>query len=206
MILFKDKLKTKLDVGKNGRYDWHVNPSTRPLVDPRLPDADVQKRQAIGAGRVLRNAPGPTRSPAATPRPRTRLLQRPPVQGPERQGHRQRQGDGERSRGQARLSDWDIKVFADSDGDGTSEGETKVLGSSARRDDERGGDDHRRTRVQAGQVRRPRRRTSRRSSHMTARSPSTRPRVRRSSRASRSGSSRAARRRAGRSRRPRRSS
>ncbi len=29
------------------------------------------------------------------------------------------------------ASDWDLKVFADSDGDGSSDGETKVLGSSA---------------------------------------------------------------------------
>ena len=29
------------------------------------------------------------------------------------------------------ATDWDMKVFADTDGDGTSEGETKVVGSSA---------------------------------------------------------------------------
>ncbi len=61
VILFKDKLKTKLDVGKSGRYDWHVNPSTRPLVDPRLPDVEkkpgkpsdpVEFNGAAGPGRA----------------------------------------------------------------------------------------------------------------------------------------------------------
>ena len=95
MILFKDKLKTKLDVGKSGSYDWHVNPSTRPLVDPRLPASERQAGQAVGPGRVHRRRRA-RRAPVRRRRDRgSRLLQRPPVQGQGRQGHRQRQGDGE---------------------------------------------------------------------------------------------------------------
>jgi len=67
VILFKDKLKTKLDVGKSGRYDWHVNPSTRPLVDPRQPTTEGQKGKPSEPVQFA-GAPGPSAIPCgATP-------------------------------------------------------------------------------------------------------------------------------------------
>ncbi len=157
VILFKDKLKTKLDVGKSGRYDWHVNPSTRPLVDPRLPD--IGRRSP--ASRPTRSSsparPGPTRSRAATPR----------LGGPELLTTTTRStvlgGQGiDNGKATVRITwpspatDWDMKVFSDTDGDGTSEGETKVFGSSAQGPTNVEETTHRRPRVQARRVRRPR--------------------------------------------------
>ncbi|HYH60601.1 MAG TPA: M14 family zinc carboxypeptidase [Solirubrobacterales bacterium] len=128
--LFKDKLKTKLDVGKNGRYVWHVNPSTRPLVDPRLPDTDVPNGQPSEPVEFSGTA-GPDAIPCGDAESEDPMcFNDHPFEVPSGPGI---------DNGKATVtvtwptpvSDWDIKVFSDSDGDGTSEGETKVFGSSA---------------------------------------------------------------------------
>ena len=131
MILFKDKLKTKLDVGKSGKYDWHVNPSTRPLVDPRLPDVETKKPGKPSDPVEFTGAPGPDALPcgdAESEDPGCSNDHPFKVKG----------GKGiDNGKATVRItwpspaSDWDMKVFKDSDGDGTSEGETNVFGSSA---------------------------------------------------------------------------
>ncbi len=130
VILFKDKLKTKLDVGKSGRYDWHVNPSTRPLVDPRLPDVDGKPGKPSDPCRFT-GGPGPDALPcgdADTEDPGCYNDHPFRVKG----------GKGvDNGKATVRITwpspatDWDMKVFGDSDGDGSSDGETKVFGSSA---------------------------------------------------------------------------
>ncbi len=130
VILFKDKLKTKLDVGKSGKYDWHVNPSTRPLVDPRQPDVD--KKPGKPSDPIdFTGSPGPDALPCGDSESEdpTCFNDHPfKVKG----------GKGiDNGKATVRItwpspaSDWDMKVFKDSDGDGTSEGETDVVGSSA---------------------------------------------------------------------------
>ena len=116
MILFKDKLKTKLDVGKSGNYDWHVNPSTRPLVDPAPALVGGQARQAVGPGRVHRR-PGPDALPCGDSESEDPgcFNDHPfKVKG----------GKGvDNGKATVRITwpspatDWDMKVFEDTDGD-----------------------------------------------------------------------------------------
>jgi hypothetical protein len=130
VILFKDKLKTKLDVGKSGKYDWHVNPSTRPLVDPRLPASDGKPGQPSDPVNFTGSA-GPDALPcgdADTEDPGCYNDHPFKVKG----------GKGvDNGKATVRItwpspaSDWDMKVFGDSDGDESSDGETKVFGASA---------------------------------------------------------------------------
>ncbi len=130
VILFKDKLKTKLDVGKSGRYDWHVNPSTRPLVDPRQPE--IKRKKGKPSDPVEFNGTaGPDAIPCGDADSEDPICfnDHPfKVKG----GKGIDNGKATvRIRWPSPATDWDFKVFGDSDGDGSSEGETKVFGSSA---------------------------------------------------------------------------
>ena len=130
VMLFKDKLKTKLDVGKSGRYDWHVNPSTRPLVDPRQPSTE-KKPGRPSDPITFTGAPGPDAAPcgdADSEDPGCYNDHPFKVKG----------GKGvDNGKATVRITwptpatDWDMKVFSDSDGDGTSDGEKKLFGASA---------------------------------------------------------------------------
>ncbi len=128
--LFKDKLKTKLQVGPSGRFDWHVNPSTRPLVDPRLPDFGAKPGQPSDPVDFT-GGPGPSAIPCGDADSEDEeCFNDHPFRVP---------GGQNVDNGKATVritwpsptTDWDMKVFADTDGDKTSEGETKVFGSSA---------------------------------------------------------------------------
>ena len=85
---FTDTLDTTIKVGSNGVFDWHVNPSTRPLVvkgsgrRPRNAEPDAAVRLARRNHAVRQH-----RHPAAE------LLRGPPDHGSERHRDRQRQGD-----------------------------------------------------------------------------------------------------------------
>jgi hypothetical protein len=133
VILLPERLKTTLRVGRSGRYRWHVNPSTRPLADPdkKLPkrrrgqpsDPITFSGDATGATPCAdADADADSEDPAC-------FNDHP---------FRVRGGKGvDNGTATVRVSwptpasDWDIKVFRDTDEDGTSEGETRVLGSSA---------------------------------------------------------------------------
>jgi hypothetical protein len=129
VMLLPEKLKSKLKVGKNGRFKWHVNPSTRPTVDPRVKRIEPRKGKPSEpvefAGTIVGAAPCAefeTEDPAC-------FNDHP---------FRVKAGNGiDNGTASVRIewpepgSDWDLKVFRDTDGDGTSEGEKKVLGSSA---------------------------------------------------------------------------
>jgi hypothetical protein len=45
-ILFPDVLETTMTVGSDGRFEWHVNPSTRPAVRKETRTSDVQPTPA----------------------------------------------------------------------------------------------------------------------------------------------------------------
>jgi len=130
VILLPEKLKSKLVVGRKGRFDWHVNPSTRPIVDPDVKRIEPRRGKPSDpvefAGTIVGAAPTcadfETEDPAC-------FNDHP---------FKVKSGKGiDNGTAAVRIewpepgSDWDLKVFRDSDGDGTSEGEKKALGSSA---------------------------------------------------------------------------
>ncbi|MDQ2675969.1 MAG: hypothetical protein M3Y34_04105, partial [Actinomycetota bacterium] len=130
VILLPEKLRAKLTVGKRGKFDWHVNPSTRPIVDPR--EIQIEDRRGKPSDPVtFTGGPGADALPCAdadTEDPG--CWNDHPFVVPGGKGI---------DNGTANVkitwpsptTDWDMKVFKDADGDGSSEGETKQLGSSA---------------------------------------------------------------------------
>ena len=129
VILLQDRLKTEMRVGRSGRFSWHVNPSTRPLVDSDRRRATRRRGQpsapvtfAGDATEAIPCADADSEDPGC-------FNDHP---------FKVRAGEGI-DNGTATIrvtwpslaSDWDMKVFRDTDGDGSSVGETKVLGSSA---------------------------------------------------------------------------
>jgi hypothetical protein len=121
---FEDTLETTMSVPASGRYLWHVNPSTRPI-------------SVTGYSRPATGTPSPAESFAGAPAlPCADYDTEDPtcwndhaftVPG----------GDGtDNARAIIRLdwptpaSDYDMKIFRDADGDGSSAGETELVGSS----------------------------------------------------------------------------
>ena len=45
-LAFEDRLSSTLPVGGNGRFEWHVNPSTRPLVSQETKDVQLEAEPA----------------------------------------------------------------------------------------------------------------------------------------------------------------
>jgi hypothetical protein len=129
VIRFRDRLKSVLRVRRSGRFTWHVNPSTRPLVDPRR-DLPEPRRGKPSDPVEFSGTPGPDAAPCAdfdTEDPMCWNDHPFRVKG----------GKGiDNGTATVRVSwadpasDWDMKVFRDSDGDGSSEGETGIVGSS----------------------------------------------------------------------------
>lgn len=128
-VLFtKEKLKSVLKVGKKGKFTWHVNPSTRPIADPRL-----GKTKKIAAGKPSK---GITFSgPDGTPTPCADADTTDPACWSDH-GFKV---PNNKANGRAKIeitwptpaSDWDLKVFRDKNGDGSSEGEDAQVGTSA---------------------------------------------------------------------------
>ncbi len=129
VILLPERLKTTLKVRRSGRFRWHVNPSTRPLVDPRRKLPKPRSGQPSDPI-AFSGAPGPSATPCADFDTEDDTCWNDhgfTVPG----GPGVDNGEATVRIGWAEpLSDWDLKVFRDSDGDGSSEGETEVVGSS----------------------------------------------------------------------------
>src|SRR5215211_3845005 len=127
-IKFKDHLRTRLDVPPSGLFTWHVNPSTRPIVHKYT---GPQPRPGPPSDPITFNgAAGPSAIPcgdAETNDPD--CFNDHPFTVP---------GGSNVDNGTASVriewatagSDWDMQIFRDLDGDGTSEGETEVVGAS----------------------------------------------------------------------------
>ncbi len=129
VILLPEKLRTTLRVPGSGRYAWHVNPSTRPLVDPDK--KKVKRRRGKPSEPVTFNGDATGATPCADADSEDpSCFNDHPFRVPGGKGI---------DNGTATVrvtwptpaSDWDMKVFRDTDKDGTSEGETNPLGSSA---------------------------------------------------------------------------
>lgn len=131
-ILLDDALETTMQVPGDGNYEWHVNPSTRPLVaqsigrvangDPSSPDAFAGDVTGSGDGAA---ACGDTGTAATT------CFNDHPFTVPSGAGI-----DNARARIRIEwadhVDDWDLKVFRDSNGDGSSVGETELARSAQR--------------------------------------------------------------------------
>ena len=128
VILLPERLKTTMKVRRSGRFRWHVNPSTRPLVDPRR---DIpQPRPGEPSAPIDFSGNATTTVPCAdfdTEDPTCWNDHGFTVPG----------GAGvDNGKATVRIgwpepaSDWDLKVFRDSNGDGSSEGESELVGSS----------------------------------------------------------------------------
>ena len=127
---FKDKLDTTIQVPDSGKFEWHINQSTRPLVakDKRPPAdgsaeraADVQRRPERSARR--RRGAG-----------RRREHHRPPRNYNEHPFTVPTDGDNAaadvRAEWATLASDWDMKVFRDADGSGTVTAGDEAVGTS----------------------------------------------------------------------------
>ena len=132
-LLTDDKLDTVYDVGSDGRVRWHVNPSTRPLVAKAsgVPNAGQPSPPQQRSGGVAGAADDPANdgaAPSGDPDSDDTLNYNDhPITVPAT-------GDNAsmnvRVSWQAQASDWDIKLYEDSNGDGKSENETTVVGTS----------------------------------------------------------------------------
>jgi Zinc carboxypeptidase/RTX calcium-binding nonapeptide repeat (4 copies) len=124
----EDHLETKLDVPDSGPVEWHVNPSTRPLV-------------AQEVGRPANGDPSPEQTFSGTPLTTTPCADFETTDETCWNDHAftvPPQGGGvDNAKATVALewstpaSDWDMKVFRDSNGDGSSVGETDQVGQSA---------------------------------------------------------------------------
>ena len=129
VMLLPERLSSVLKPGAGSRFTWHVNPSTRPIVDPSLDQVEPRKGRPSDpvefSGTALTAPPCAdfdTEDPACW------------------NDHAFRVPGGKGvDNGTATVeitwpepaSDWDLKVFRDTDGDGSSQDETKLVGSSA---------------------------------------------------------------------------
>ncbi|MGH2981320.1 MAG: M14 family zinc carboxypeptidase, partial [Solirubrobacterales bacterium] len=125
---FEDTLDTTMIVPANGSFAWHINPSTRPLV------ADSSGREPTGdpsAPQSFSGAPGASAIPCADAESEDQTcFNDHPFTVPGGAGIDNAKATV-RIDWSTPVSDWDMKVFRDSDGDGSSVGETDEVGVSA---------------------------------------------------------------------------
>jgi hypothetical protein len=124
---FRDKLRTNVRVKRNGHFRYAINPSTRPVV-------------AQSSGRKSTGPPSDPLHFAGTPADATPCADSEtedpgcwidvPITIPDDPG-RDNDSAEVRIEWNTPASDWDMKVFRDTDGDGSSEGEKNPVGTSA---------------------------------------------------------------------------
>ena len=128
---FIDHLETPLDVPQSGNFTWHINQSTRPIV--------AQER-----GRPAEGDPSPTQefsgSPSGPPADGAQPCVEYPSSDPECYNEHPftvPEGPGIDNaravvliRWQTAANDWDMQIFRDSDGDGSSVGEQELASSA----------------------------------------------------------------------------
>ena len=115
---FEDHLETEMKVPGSGRFDYDINPSTRPLV------AQSSGRQALGPPSPQQNFsgaadPATNRPCAANMSPDPNCFDDHPFVIPGGAGV-DNDSASVRISWATPASDWDLYVFTDSDGDGTS--------------------------------------------------------------------------------------
>ena len=127
VIRFRDKLRSSVDVKRNGRFKFNMNPSTRPLVAQR------SGRTATGppSEPLQFNGTAATATPCADAETKDASCYNDhPIKIPNDPGRDNDSANVEIEWNTA-GSDWDMKVFRDSNGDGKSAGEKQEIGTSA---------------------------------------------------------------------------
>ena len=132
-ILFDDKLETVYDIGADGRVRWHVNPSTRPIVakETGVPDPGEPSPPETRSGGPAGNDDDPG-SDGATPDPDANSndpahYNDHPITIP---------SNGDNATMSVRVSwaslasDWDVKLYEDTNGDGKSQDDEPVVSTS----------------------------------------------------------------------------
>jgi hypothetical protein len=134
-LLTDDRLDTVYDIGADGRVRWHVNPSTRPLVAKAtgVPNAGKASPPETRGGGVGGNDDDPGSDgavPAAPPDPDSNdslNYNDHPITIP---------SNGDNASMNVRVSwatqgsDWDVKLYEDTNGDGRSQSSEPVVGTS----------------------------------------------------------------------------
>ena len=124
---FEDKLRTVARVRRKGKFKIHLNPSTRPVVaeDRGVKNPGEPSEPLSFAGDATTTVPCAN----ADTEDETCWNDHPLVIPDE--PDRSNALASVRAEWTTEASDWDMKVFRDTDGDGTSVGETEVVGASA---------------------------------------------------------------------------
>ncbi|HWQ27576.1 MAG TPA: M14 family zinc carboxypeptidase, partial [Dehalococcoidia bacterium] len=128
VVRFRETLTTTMRARRSGRFVWHVNPSTRPLVDPRRDLPKPRKGQPSDPVEFS-GTPATTVPCADFDTTDETCWNDHPFTVP---------GGSGIDNGKATVSitwpepasDWDLKVFRDSNGDESSAGESELVGSS----------------------------------------------------------------------------
>jgi hypothetical protein len=129
VIKFQEKLRDSLRMGRSGHFRWHVNPSTRPAVSG-TPKGPKPRPGQPSDSVAFSGAAGASATPCADSDTSDETCWNDhafEVEG----------GQGVdngiaiiRAQWATVASDWDMKIFRDSDGDESSVGETDQVGSS----------------------------------------------------------------------------
>jgi hypothetical protein len=126
-----DRLRTSLQVPSSGTFAWHINPSTRPLVagsSGREPKGDPSPPQSFSGS--LAGPPDDGASPCADfDTEDAACFNDHPFTVPAGAGIDNAKATIRMEWGTP-ASDWDFKVFRDTNGDGSSVGETDPVGQS----------------------------------------------------------------------------
>jgi hypothetical protein len=134
-LLFDDKLETVYDIGSDGRVRWHVNPSTRPIVakETGVPDAGEPSPPQSQTGGVAGSSPTEddpddgALTPGDANSNDTLSYNDHPITVP---------ATGDNASMSVRVSwtslagDWDIKLYEDTNGNGKSDNDEPVVGTS----------------------------------------------------------------------------
>ncbi len=124
---FEDKLRYVARVRRHGRFQFHMNPSTRPIVAKSTGEKGAGPPSAPLA---FSGSPTTTTPCADSETSDAGCWNDHPIVVPDQPGKSNATATV-RIEWNTEVTDWDMKVFRDSDGDGSSEGETEEAGTSA---------------------------------------------------------------------------
>ena len=132
-LTFTDTLNTTMQVDQGGRFEWHVNPSTRPLIAKaatgEVDPGDPSPPQQFSGG------PSPDARPCVTyfEVPETRdptCWNDHAFEVPASGGGIDNEYAHVEIAWSTEATDWDLEIYRDSNGDGSSEGEGEPVASS----------------------------------------------------------------------------
>ena len=127
VLTFEDKLRSVARIRRKGTFKFHVNPSTRPVVaeDQGVKNPGPQSDPLTFSGSAA------TTVPCGDADTEDEMCWNDhPLVIPDEPGT-DNDSAALRVEWATEASDWDVKVFRDTDGDGSSVGETDIVGASA---------------------------------------------------------------------------